>query len=403
MSEATAPALRIAAPLARRRPPHRVDLDLAGWARMLPRLARRDAAAARARLEGAWAPDGLAFLSVRSAFDATLTALAWPAGAEVLVSAVNIADMGALLAWHGLVAVPLPVDPATMMPTPEALARAVTPRTRGVLLAHLFGARAALGALAAEAHRAGLLVLEDAAQAFAGPDWRGSDAADVTYFSFGTIKTCTALGGALVRVRDAALRDRMRAVEAAWPAQPAGAYGRKVLKALAFLALQTTLVYSLFAAGCRLARTDAAVVARRMTRGFGGLSAAALVAALRHRPCAPLLHVLADRLAAFGASRVDARAAWGRRVAAVAEVPGAAHAEHAHWLVPVLVDDPPAARAALARAGVDAEGPSNIVALGDARAAALLERLVFLPAYPELPEPTRAAALAAVTRRAPAC
>lgn len=388
--------------LAVRHPPHRLDLDLGAWARMLSRLFRRDAAAARARLEHAWAPagDGLAFLSVRSAFDATLTALAWPAGSEVLVSAINIADMATLLAAHGLVAVPLPLDSATLLPTVEGLAEAVTPRTRGVVLAHLFGARGALDALAAAAGAAGLFVMEDAAQAFAGPAWRGSAAADVTYFSFGTIKTCTALGGALVRVRDADLRDRMRAIEAGWPAQTGVAYARKVVRALALLALQRAPVYSAFALGCRLGRADPAAVVRRMTRGFGGLSAAALLAALRRRPCAALLHVLADRLARFTHTRTEARAAWGRAVAAVAEVPGAAHPEHGHWLIPVLVDDAPAARAALAAACVDAEGPSNMVAIDEARAAALLARLVFVPAYPELPPRVRARALQIVSRRA---
>jgi dTDP-4-amino-4,6-dideoxygalactose transaminase len=55
----------------------------------------------------------------------------------------------------------------------------------------------------------GLFVFEDAAQAFTAPDWRGSAGADATYFSFGTIKTATAMGGALVRVPDAALRTRI--------------------------------------------------------------------------------------------------------------------------------------------------------------------------------------------------
>ena len=55
-----------------------------------------------------------------------------------------------------------------------------------------------LAALAAER---GLLLLEDCAQSLRGPPDRGDESADVSMFSFGSIKTCPALGGALLYVR----------------------------------------------------------------------------------------------------------------------------------------------------------------------------------------------------------
>ena len=75
-----------------------------------------------------------------------------------------------------------------------------------ILVAHLFGSRVDLAPLA----RPGVLLVEDCAQSFRGPGARGDPPADVSLFSFGSIKTATALGGALVRVEDAALRARMR-------------------------------------------------------------------------------------------------------------------------------------------------------------------------------------------------
>jgi perosamine synthetase len=374
-----------------RHPPHRIDLDTLGFLRMVRRLPARDADAARARLLRLWAPagDGLAFLSVRSAFDATLTALAFPAGSEVLVSAVNIRDMATLLGLHGLVPVPLPLSPGALLPSAESVSRAVTPRTRGLLLAHLFGARAEVDPLFERARSLGLFVFEDAAQAFTAPDWRGSAGAHASYFSFGTIKTATAMGGALVRLPDPTLRARVAAVEASWPVQSGATYARKVLRAAAFLGLQTPAAYTAFATVCESLGTDAGTVVRQMTRGFGGLSEDALLAALRHRPCAAMLHVLADRLEGFAPARTEARAAWGRAVAALVDVPGAAHAVHGHWLVPARVRDPETTRAALRQAGFDASGPSNVVAIDDPDAAALIDHLVFVPAYPELSERAR--------------
>jgi perosamine synthetase len=316
------------------------------------------------------------------------------------VSAVNIRDMATLLGLHGLVPVPLPLTPGGLLPTPEAVSRAVTPRTRGFLLAHLFGARAHVEPLFERARSLGLFVFEDAAQAFTAPEWRGSAGADATYFSFGTIKTATAMGGALVRVPDPALRARMAALEAAFPAQSGATYGRKVLRAAAFLILQTPAAYTAFAAACAAMGTDAGTVVRQMTRGFGGLSEDALLAALRHRPCAAMLHVLADRLEGFSPDRTEARAAWGRAVAEAVDVPGAAHAVHGHWLIPARVRDAEAARAALQQAGIDASGPSNVVAIDDPEAAALIDHLVFVPAYPELPAPARTRLLDVLQRHA---
>src|SRR5262245_23957126 len=83
----------------------------------------------------------LACLSVRRGFDALLTALDFPAGSEVLVSAVTIRDMTRILQAHGLVPVPIDLDVPLLAVRPEAMVRAVTSRTRAILVAHLFGSR----------------------------------------------------------------------------------------------------------------------------------------------------------------------------------------------------------------------------------------------------------------------
>jgi len=48
------------------------------------------------------------------------------------------------------------------------------------------------------------------------PARRHHPGADVRRFSFGTLKTATALGGALVWVRDRQVRDAMRAIQTTW-------------------------------------------------------------------------------------------------------------------------------------------------------------------------------------------
>jgi perosamine synthetase len=54
------------------------------------------------------------------------------------------------------------------------------------------------------------MLLKDCAQAFSGLSFRGSSHADISMFSFGTIKTSTAFGGALVEVQNSAIRIEMK-------------------------------------------------------------------------------------------------------------------------------------------------------------------------------------------------
>ena len=71
-----------------------------------------------------------------------------------------------IIRGHGLRAVPVDIDPETLAPRPWMLEVALTPRTRVVLVAHLFGGRMDLGPVARFARERGLLLVEDCAQAF---------------------------------------------------------------------------------------------------------------------------------------------------------------------------------------------------------------------------------------------
>src|SRR5262249_26846028 len=134
------------------------------------------------------------------------------------------------IADHGLIAVPVDLDPHTAGPTLESLGRARSVRTRAVLVAHLFGGRLPLDDLLAFARTHRLFVIEDCAQAFEGDGWLGTCGVDASLFSFGTIKTATALGGAIVRVQDAAVLTQMRTIHAQWVHQSRWRLLLRVLK-----------------------------------------------------------------------------------------------------------------------------------------------------------------------------
>ena len=350
------------------------------------------------RIEDFWSPagDGLACLSVRSGLDLLLSALELPKGSEILLSAVTIDDIRRIVAAHGLTAVPVDLDPSDMSPGLAALQRAWSPRTRAIVVAHLFGGRVDLEPILAWAHARGLLVIEDCAQAFRGPADRGHAESDVAMFSFGSIKTCTALGGALLRLHDPSVLEKMRAIQAAWPCQSRARFAAKIVKYAALKFLSGPHVFSWFVRGCRPLGYDYDRLLNAWVRGF---AAADLLDRLRRQPSAPLLALLLHRLRTFDSAALARRSAKGQWLAAqldlAVELLGASAHDHTHWVFPLVCDEPERLIAALVAAGFDANRGGSMVAIAapadrpelhSAVMAEALSRLVYLPCYADMPD-----------------
>ncbi|NTV99942.1 MAG: aminotransferase class I/II-fold pyridoxal phosphate-dependent enzyme [Oscillochloris sp.] len=351
--------------------------------------------AARTQAEAAFGSAcGMACLSVRSGLDLALQARALAPGSEVLVSAVTIPGMIQVLAHHRLVAVPVDLDMATLAPDLADLEQALTPRTRALLVAHLCGSRIDLAPLVALARRHNLLLLEDCAQAYDGY-YRGHADSDLVMFSFGPIKTSTALGGALLRFRDPAWLARARAIESTYRLQSCGAYLRRILIFLGLKALAFPLPLAAFVALCRLRGWSHDALITRMLRGFPSSD---LINRLRQRPCAPLLAMLARRLRQSPSAALARRIAQARAIIAAMperQFAGAQATPHTHWVLPLVCADPDALGRHLWALGVDASQSASSMYVVPAppgrsparRAAAVMDQLLYLPLHPALRGP----------------
>lgn len=110
--------------------------------------------------------------------------------------------------WCGLTPVFADIDTHDMTLDPDAVARAVTPRTRAILGVHVFGMPCPVGPLQALADRRGLRVIYDGAHAF-GSEIDGAPIAshgDATTLSFHATKLFTTGEGGAVVTRDGALK-----------------------------------------------------------------------------------------------------------------------------------------------------------------------------------------------------
>ena len=101
------------------------------------------------------------------------------------MSAITHPDMVRIVEAHDLRPIPVDIDCDTLACRIDVLERALTPKTRLLVVAHLFGGRMSLAPLADVTRRDGLLLVEDCAQAFRGPADAGDALADVSLFSFG--------------------------------------------------------------------------------------------------------------------------------------------------------------------------------------------------------------------------
>ncbi len=149
------------------------------------------------------------------ALQLSLTALGIGAGDEVVVPANTFIATAAAVVRAGATPRFADVSDDTLLVTPRTLAEAITPRTRAVIVVHLFGQVPDMNGLLAVAGQAGIAVIEDAAQAH-GAEWRGRRAGsfgEAACFSFYPGKNLGAFGdaGAVVTSRPE-LADRIRSL-----------------------------------------------------------------------------------------------------------------------------------------------------------------------------------------------
>jgi len=155
-------------------------------------------------------------VAVSSGTDALLLALMAldvKAGDEVVTPTFSFFATAGAVARVGARPVLVDIDPATFNIDPAQAAAAITPKTRAIIPVHLFGLCADLDPLMDVASRAGIPVVEDAAQAI-GASYRGRSAGGIGAcgcFSFFPSKNLGAFGDAgLLTTNDDASAARAR-------------------------------------------------------------------------------------------------------------------------------------------------------------------------------------------------
>jgi perosamine synthetase len=178
-----------------------------GWGEHCYKYIERFEALFAARLS---VPYCIATSSATGALHIGFAALGIVPGDEVILADINWIASAAPIVHLGATPVFVDVLPDSWCLDPEAVERAITPRTKAILAVHLYGNLCDMDALITIGQRHNIPVVEDAAEAV-GSRYRGRAAGSMgafSAFSFHGTKTVTTGEGGLFATNDRALFDR---------------------------------------------------------------------------------------------------------------------------------------------------------------------------------------------------
>jgi dTDP-4-amino-4,6-dideoxygalactose transaminase len=220
-------------------------------------------------------------------------------------------------------------------------------------------------------------------------------------FSFGSIKSCTALGGAVTLIRDSQLAESMRTIEQQYPSKSEFWFFKRVLKYLGLKFCSIPRIYGCLLAVLKLLKLDIDSAINSLARGF---SQGDILEKIRYRPPNRMLSLLSRRLKNSHISEFKQRESQAREflsmLAADIRCPGKSSEYHSFWVFPILVSNPNFLMDKLREYGFDAtRGNTSLTFIPDSldreefsatqstNAEFLIKHILYLPVSRSLPKP----------------
>ena len=336
------------------------------------------------------------FFSIRTGFALLLDRLSLPPQSEVIVSPANIPDMYSIIEEQGLTPVPFDFEKGSVTPSLDDFKKVLTAKTKAVLLSHLFGPPMEINALMRKAKKAGLYVIEDCAQCYMGKDYLGHPDSDVVMFSFGPIKTATALGGALFHFKNDTILKKMIVTEKGYDRESRWSYFWKLSKYSVLKIITYKVPFEVITKTLNFIGMDYDKLISRTVRSFPKKD---LSAQIRKRISIPNFALLNKRFN----SRIEKKIGIRNEKGALLRIllkdryknPFINSGDINFWVFPILTREPEQIIRYLRLSGFDAfkkhtlsvysgKNSDKETALPETRA--LFSEMIFLPFFRELPD-----------------
>jgi perosamine synthetase len=157
---------------------------------------------------------GVAVCNGSAALDAAVAALRLSSGDEVILPTFTIISCVAAIIRAGAIPVLVDADPVTWNMCPWQVAERITPRTKAIMVVHIYGLPVDMDPILSRAQERGLRIIEDAAEMH-GATYRGRPCGsfgDISTFSFYSNKPLTTGEGGMVMADDDILAERCRSL-----------------------------------------------------------------------------------------------------------------------------------------------------------------------------------------------
>jgi len=329
--------------------------------------------------------------TIRTALDSLLRSLALPRQSEVLMSGVNILDMLKVVEAHDLKVVGVDIDVDDVSVSSASLEQHITEKTKVLIVAQLFGTINDLEAISKVCQKHNILLIEDCAQAYCGSSYTGSPFADISLFSFGSIKSRTALGGALIVAKQEEYIRVIEQVESAYPVQSELFFLKRLFKYTGIKVLSIPAVYGTFIKGLQIFKFDAETAVNRLSKSFPQGDVWQFIC---FQPPTRMLLMLKRRLASgddyFEKRRRVAEEFLGQLGDSVVVV-GRKAKRNSYWIVPVVAKDPVRLQALLLQNGFDStQGRQSQIAIDELENATIIaDSVVYLPSITNMSKRSR--------------
>jgi len=314
----------------------------------------------------------------------------------ILYSALNVKGMVKISQRLGFTPVPVDLDVANLKPRMEALEAAVSKKSKVLVIAHLMGTRMDLAPYAKFAKKHNLILVEDCAQVFDGQNYKGAREADICMFSFGPLKTATSLGGALIRVRDKALLEKMRNIQSDYALQTQKAQRKRVFKFMALKIITSPFVMGLI---YRFYSSKGENYEDSLSNKVRDVAPLGNSNKLRMRPSLGMLRLLNRRLYTYPSNGLEERTKKGEflrdQLGGAVVLPGGESSIHSYWVFCLLADDPQTYIDELRKKGFDGANlprsqavpaPEGRAHLKAVIADNIVKDIIVVPCYPGMPD-----------------
>lgn len=156
--------------------------------------------------------EAVIFPHARTALHFILKAMDLREGDEVIMTPLTIADMVNSIHTLGLKPVFVDIEPGACCIDPSALEKAVTPKSRVILVTYLFGLIPDMSVIRKIADRHGLMIVEDCSQCFDASfgGVRAGRFGKAAFFSLTNFKVCSSLFGGMIITDNDRLACRLR-------------------------------------------------------------------------------------------------------------------------------------------------------------------------------------------------